>query len=178
MAQDEPQHDLPVLFVPPLAAPTISFDLRRGCSMAEHFIAMGHPTYLVEYGSIAFSDRDLGLEFWVREFDVDGFRCDVASTVPVAFWKKARQAVERVRPGAIWLGESVHLDHILAFRRQGFYAATDNELYDAFDVLYAEGRMRSSFAAFEQCVDLCARLGLARFSLNNRCMLAVVHAYL
>ena len=64
---DEPQHDLPVLFIPPLAAPTISFDLRRGCSMAEHFIAMGHPTYLVEYGSIAFSDRDLGLEYWVRD---------------------------------------------------------------------------------------------------------------
>ena len=72
--------------------------------------------------------------YWAQY--VDGFRCDVASTVPVAFWKKARQAVERVRPGAIWLGESVHLDHILAFRRQGFYAATDNELYDAFDVLY------------------------------------------
>ncbi len=56
-----------MLLVPPLAAPTISFDLRRGCSLAEHFIAMGHPTYLVEYGSIAFSDRDLGLEFWVRD---------------------------------------------------------------------------------------------------------------
>jgi len=66
-SHDAPQHDLPVLLVPPLAAPTISFDLRRGCSLAEHFIAMGHPTYLVEYGSIAFSDRDLGLEFWVRD---------------------------------------------------------------------------------------------------------------
>jgi len=53
-SHDAPQHDLPVLLVPPLAAPTISFDLRRGCSLAEHFIAMGHPTYLVEYGSIAF----------------------------------------------------------------------------------------------------------------------------
>lgn len=72
--------------------------------------------------------------YWAQY--VDGFRCDVASTVPVAFWRKARQAVERVRPGAIWLGEIVHLDHILAFRRQGFYAATDNELFDVFDILY------------------------------------------
>ena len=72
--------------------------------------------------------------YWAQY--VDGFRCDVASTVPVAFWRKARQAVERVRPGAIWLGESVHLDHILAFRRQGLYAATDNELFDVFDILY------------------------------------------
>ena len=50
---DEPQHDLPVLLVPPLAAPSVCFDLRRGCSLAEHLIAVGHPTYLVEYGAIA-----------------------------------------------------------------------------------------------------------------------------
>jgi polyhydroxyalkanoate synthase subunit PhaC len=58
---------LPVLLVPPLAAPTICFDLRRGCSMAEHLLSLGHPTYLLEYGSIAFSDRDLGLEHWVQD---------------------------------------------------------------------------------------------------------------
>lgn len=65
--RDEPQNDLPVLLVPPLAAPSVCFDLRRGCSLAEHLIAGGHPTYLVEYGAIAYSDRDLGLEFWVRD---------------------------------------------------------------------------------------------------------------
>src|SRR4051794_32438074 len=58
---------LPVLLIPPLAAPTICFDLRRGCSLAEHFLALGHPTYMVDYGSIAFSDRDLGLEYWVQD---------------------------------------------------------------------------------------------------------------
>jgi polyhydroxyalkanoate synthase len=63
----ERQRHLPVLLVPPLAAPTICFDLRRGCSMAEHLLGLGHPTYLLEYGSIAFSDRDLGLEHWVQD---------------------------------------------------------------------------------------------------------------
>src|SRR5436305_1511958 len=58
---------LPVLLVPPLAAPTLCFDLRRGCSLAEHLIALGHPTYLVEYGEIGYADRDLGLEHWVEE---------------------------------------------------------------------------------------------------------------
>lgn len=57
----------PVLLVPPLAAPVSCFDLHRGCSMAAHFLGLGHPTYLLEYGSIAFSDRDLGLEHWVRD---------------------------------------------------------------------------------------------------------------
>jgi class 3 adenylate cyclase/tetratricopeptide (TPR) repeat protein len=46
------------------------------------------------------------------------------------------------------------------------------------DVLYAEGRLQSAYAAFDRCVALCDRLGLARYALNNRCMLAVVHAYL
>jgi polyhydroxyalkanoate synthase len=57
----------PVLLVPPLAAPASCFDLRRGCSLAEHLTALGYPTYLVDYGPISFSDRALGLEHWVEE---------------------------------------------------------------------------------------------------------------
>lgn len=56
----------PVLLVPPLAAPASCFDLRRGCSLAEHLTALGYPTYLVDYGPIAYSDRALGLEHWVE----------------------------------------------------------------------------------------------------------------
>lgn len=59
--------DRPVLLVPPLAAPPICFDLRRGCSLAAHLLAAGHPTYLVDYGRIGFSDRDLGLEHWIGD---------------------------------------------------------------------------------------------------------------
>jgi polyhydroxyalkanoate synthase len=57
----------PVLLVPPLAAPASCFDLRRGCSLADHLLAQGHPTYLLDYGPISFSDRQLGLEHWVEE---------------------------------------------------------------------------------------------------------------
>ena len=62
-----PRRRSPVLLVPPLAAPASCFDLRRGCSVAEHLVARGHPTYLVDYGPISFSDRALGLEHWVDE---------------------------------------------------------------------------------------------------------------
>ena len=58
---------LPVLLVPPLAAPAMCFDLRRGCSLVEHMLAAGRPPYLVDYGAIAFGDRDLGLEHWVLD---------------------------------------------------------------------------------------------------------------
>jgi polyhydroxyalkanoate synthase subunit PhaC len=61
-----PKADYPVLLVPPLAAPATCFDLRRGCSVVEHLTARGYRTYLVDYGPIAFSDRQLGLGHWVE----------------------------------------------------------------------------------------------------------------
>jgi polyhydroxyalkanoate synthase len=57
----------PVLLVPPLAAPALCFDLRRGCSVAEHLLGQGHATYLVDYGPVRFGDRALGLEHWFDE---------------------------------------------------------------------------------------------------------------
>ena len=57
----------PVLLVTPLAAPAICFDLRRGCSLVEHFVQQGRSTYLVEYGQISFKNRKLGIEHWVEE---------------------------------------------------------------------------------------------------------------
>lgn len=57
----------PILLVPPLAAPASCFDLRRGCSLAEHLLASGRDPYVVDYGPIAYGDRNLGLEHWVDE---------------------------------------------------------------------------------------------------------------
>jgi polyhydroxyalkanoate synthase len=55
----------PVLLITPLAAPAICYDLRRGCSLVEHFVQQGRPTYLVEYGEVSFKNRGIGLEHWV-----------------------------------------------------------------------------------------------------------------
>jgi polyhydroxyalkanoate synthase subunit PhaC len=57
----------PVLLVTPLAAPALCFDLRRGCSLVEHLVAQGRPTYLVEYGQVSFRNRALGMEHWIDE---------------------------------------------------------------------------------------------------------------
>jgi polyhydroxyalkanoate synthase len=61
------EHGDPVLLVTPLAAPAICYDLRRGCSLVEHFVEAGRPTYLVEYGEVAFRNRGLGIEHWIDE---------------------------------------------------------------------------------------------------------------
>lgn len=57
----------PVLLVTPLAAPALCFDLRRGCSLVEHLVTTGRPTYLVEYGQVSFRNRALGMEHWIDD---------------------------------------------------------------------------------------------------------------
>jgi glycosidase len=42
--------------------------------------------------------HDGGDAYWVRETDIDGFRCDVAGKVPTPFWNQARDALDRVKP--------------------------------------------------------------------------------
>jgi 1,4-alpha-glucan branching enzyme len=37
------------------------------------------------------------MEYWVKEFDVDGFRADVAHSVPVEFWNKASERLHRIK---------------------------------------------------------------------------------
>lgn len=39
--------------------------------------------------------------FWIREINLDGFRCDVAGEVPTDFWEDARTAIEAVKP--VWM---------------------------------------------------------------------------
>ncbi len=46
------------------------------------------------------------LKYWLREFDLDGFRCDVAGEVPIDFWDQARQELETVKPGVMMLAEA------------------------------------------------------------------------
>ena len=46
------------------------------------------------------------LKYWIREFDLDGFRCDVAGEVPTAFWEAARAELEKIKPDIVMLAEA------------------------------------------------------------------------
>ncbi len=45
------------------------------------------------------------LKYWIREFDLDGFRCDVAEDVPIDFWEKARAELDKIKPDIFMLAE-------------------------------------------------------------------------
>ncbi|MBU1099345.1 MAG: alpha amylase C-terminal domain-containing protein [Bacteroidetes bacterium] len=38
------------------------------------------------------------LKFWVKECDIDGYRCDVAAMVPTEFWMRARKELDEIKP--------------------------------------------------------------------------------
>jgi cyclomaltodextrinase len=61
------------------------------------------------------------LKYWLKEFDLDGFRCDVAGMVPVDLWEEARRELERIKPSIIMIAE----------------AHEPGELVKAFDLDYA-----------------------------------------
>jgi cyclomaltodextrinase / maltogenic alpha-amylase / neopullulanase len=46
------------------------------------------------------------LKYWIREFNLDGFRCDVAGDVPTDFWEQARVELEKIKPDIIMLAEA------------------------------------------------------------------------
>lgn len=67
---------------------------------------------------------------------VDGFRCDASPLIPIEFWQQAREAVETVRPGCIWIGETVEPEFIRLLRSCGMIAHSDCESFQVFDMSY------------------------------------------
>lgn len=82
-----------------------------------------HPDFVQrdKNGKMAFKDRNMpvlnfanpdlreylwkNMEWWVRDFNVDGFRCDVADAIPLDFWETARERLETIRQDIGMLAE-------------------------------------------------------------------------
>ena len=89
-----------------------------------------------DYGCEALQQELVGMLLYWADHGADGFRCDVASLVPLAFGKRARKAVNAGHPEFVWLAESVEPEFVRFMRNRGYECAGDSDLYQAFDVLY------------------------------------------
>ena len=71
-----------------------------------------HPHEWADVSQLDYSNPRLreymidAMSHWLRDTDIDGFRCDVASMVPVDFWNEARPRLEAVKPGIFMLAEA------------------------------------------------------------------------
>ncbi len=45
------------------------------------------------------------MKYWIKEFDFDGFRCDVAGMVPIDFWEEAVAELKKIKPDIYMLAE-------------------------------------------------------------------------
>src|SRR5688500_3612468 len=50
------------------------------------------------------------MEFWVRECNIDGFRCDMAMLVPLNFWRSARTHLDSIKK-LFWLAECEEINY-------------------------------------------------------------------
>ncbi len=96
-------------------------------------------------------------------FGADGFRCDVASFLPVQFWLDARRAVADVKPGVIWLAESAHASYVASRRDAGLSILSDSELYRAFDLTYDQDILPAWQAAVMGKVSVTRYVEMLRF---------------
>ncbi len=66
----------------------------------------------LDYGNAELRKYMTGaMKYWVREFDMDGFRADMAGFVPIDFWEQARKELEQIKPVfmlAEWESRDMH----------------------------------------------------------------------
>ncbi len=55
------------------------------------------------------------MELYVRDYGVDGYRCDVGDNVPLDFWAEARERIESLNPDLMMLNEGTRSDYINVF---------------------------------------------------------------
>ncbi len=55
------------------------------------------------------------LKYWIKEFDLDGFRCDVSELVPTDFWETARKELDKIKPLFLLSEGSLPEHHLIAF---------------------------------------------------------------
>jgi len=51
------------------------------------------------------------MKYWVKEANIDGYRCDAAGFVPIEFWNNARQELDQIKPVfmlAEWESRDLH----------------------------------------------------------------------
>jgi len=77
------------------------------------------------------------MKFWVTETDIDGFRCDVAHSVPVSFWDEVKTALDKVKP-LFMLAEAEKP----VLHQNGFHASYAWDLHHRLNKV-AQGKMNA-----------------------------------
>lgn len=76
------------------------------------------------------------MQFWMKEFDIDGFRCDMAMLVPLEFWKYARTNLDKIKP-LLWMAECEEIHY-----------------HEVFDITYTWRFLHATEAYYKKETDI------------------------
>lgn len=80
------------------------------------------------------------MSFWIKECDIDGFRCDVAMEVPVDFWNEASKRLNQIKPIFMLAESEAHKPRMFDSAFDAYYGW---EMHHVFNKIYA-GELSSS----------------------------------
>ena len=80
------------------------------------------------------------MSFWIKECDLDGFRCDVAMEVPVDFWNEASKRLNQIKPIFMLAESEAHKPRMFDSAFDAYYGW---EMHHVFNKIYA-GELSSS----------------------------------
>ena len=66
------------------------------------------------------------MEYWIKEFDVDGYRTDVGQLVPDDFWVEGIHRVHKIKPSALMLNEGYVVDLTVGEGENGVFDTNYN----------------------------------------------------
>jgi glycosidase len=103
------------------------------------------------------------MEYWVKEFDIDGYRCDVAYMVPHAFWKSSISNLRNIKP-LIMLAEGAGTE----LHEAGFDYTYGWEIYHQLKKIY-DGSSARTFAeiALNETAKVPFGNKIMRFTTNH-----------
>ncbi len=88
------------------------------------------------------------MKYWIKDFDIDGYRCDVAHEVPTDFWNSVRPALDSVKP-VFMLAEAEEYDLL----EHAFDANYSWELMHLMGDVYKGEKSADDIEAYLQKLD-------------------------
>ncbi|MDF2484461.1 MAG: 1,4-alpha-glucan branching enzyme, partial [Herbinix sp.] len=109
-----------------------------------------YPETWEDVADLNFESKDMqnamikAMSYWVKEFDVDGYRCDYAGGVPLDFWENVRTKLDRIKP-VYMLAED---DRSMAFLKYAFNSNYGWSFYHDLNNVAKGTKKASSLASY------------------------------
>ncbi|MDR1091710.1 MAG: alpha-amylase [Prevotella sp.] len=88
------------------------------------------------------------MKYWIKDFNIDGYRCDMAHEVPTGFWNDVRKSLDSIKP-VFMLAESENYDLL----EHAFDANYSWELMHMMADIYKKEKTADDIAAYIQKLD-------------------------